>query len=277
MKIVAFSKSFQDWPIPQMCQRFREIGLDGVDLTVREKGSIEPKNVETELPVAVKAAHEAGIEIDFISTNINAVTAEAEKVLATASKQGIARFKMGYVVYRPFGTLVEQMDEARRQIEAVAKLGRKYGILACMHIHSGRCVPSHGTMLYQLLRDFPPDLVGAYVDTLHTVYEGGGEGWRQGLDLLKPWITLCAVKNFAYFAGEKDKTGQVQWKTKVVPIAEGISPLPLFVATLKEAGFKGTFSLHSEYKGSHSFKDLDTEACLAQTVVDLKHFKGLVK
>jgi len=276
MKIATFSKSFKDWSIPVMCHRFREIGVDGVDLTVRAKGHIEPQDATEQLPLAAKAALEAGVEILLLTTGIIEANEEAERLLATAGKLGITRIKLGYYRYKPFGTLVQQMDDVRRQLAGLAKLGRKHGVLPCVHIHSGSYIPSHGTMLYQLLKDFPPDEIGAYGDTLHMALEGGNDGWRQGLDLLAPWLVLVAVKNFAWYAGDRDQRGQVRWRNKLVPVADGISPIPEFVATLKKMDFKGDYSLHSEYQGSHSFEDMDAEACLKQTAVDLKFLKGLL-
>jgi sugar phosphate isomerase/epimerase len=276
MKIVAFSKSFQDWPIPVMCHRFREIGLDGLDLTVRRGGSIDPKAVAEQLPLAAKSALEAGVEIRILTTDITEPTPDAEKLLATAAKLGITRIKLGYYIYKPFGTLAKQIDEVRKKLAVLANFAKRYDVLPCVHIHSGTDIPSHGTMLYQLLHDLPPDRIGAYVDTLHMALEGGGDGWRQGLDLLAPWIALVAVKNFSWQVGIRDKQGQLRWKHQVVPVADGISPVPDFIATLKKIGFAGTYSLHSEYKGKGSFKDLDSEACLAQTAVDRKYLQSLV-
>ncbi len=276
MKFATFTKSFQDWPIPVVCHRFREIGLDGLDLTVRRKGHLEPENVAEELPLAVKAAQEAGVEILLLTTDITDPTPQAEKTLATAAQLGITRFKLGYYRYTEFGTIQKQLDDARRRITAVAEMARKYSILPCVHTHSGTFLPSHGTQLYQLIRDIPPREVGAYVDMLHMALEGGADGWRQGLDLLTPWLALVAVKNFAWQAGEREPSGMLRWHHRVVPVADGISPIPGFVSMLKQANFDGVFSLHSEYKGKHSFEDLDTEQCLTQTVADLKFLKQLM-
>ncbi len=275
MKFGAFTKSFQDWDISTVCRRFREIGLDGPDLTVRRRGHIEPVDVPAKLPVAARSALEAGAEILFITTDITDATPEAERTLATAAELGIDRFKLGYYRYKPFGNLVEQLDETRKRIDGVIEIAKKHGILPCVHVHSGTFLPSHGTQLYQLIRDYSPDEVGAYVDMLHMVLEGGADGWRQGLDLLAPWIALVAVKNFYWEKGERDELGQQRWNRKVVPIADGISPLPDYVKTLQKVGYDGIYSLHSEYKGSHSFEDLDTEGCLKQTAADLEFFQGL--
>ena len=268
-KIAAFTKSFQDWPISLVCQRFRSIGLDGLDLTVRQGGMIAPKNVEEQLPLAVKAALEAGVEITLLTTGITEPNEEAEELLATAAKQGITRIKLGYFRYKPFGTLRQQMDEVRRSLAALVKLCKRYQVLPCVHIHSGTDIPSHGTMLYELLRDFPPSDIGAYADTLHMALEGGGDGWRQGLDLLTPWLALVAVKNFDWKPTVRDAFGQQRWIHRVVPVADGVSPIPEFIATLRKANFRGDFSLHSEYRGRSSYEDLDAEGCLKQTAVDL--------
>ncbi|NLY00147.1 MAG: sugar phosphate isomerase/epimerase [Rhodopirellula sp.] len=276
MKFATFTKSFQDWPIAVVCHRFREIGLDGLDLTVRRGGHIEPENAAEQLPLAVKAAQEAGVEILLLTTDITEASPQAEKTLSTASQLGITHFKLGYYRYKAFGTIRQQLDEAKRQIGSVVAMAKKYSILPCVHIHSGTFIPSHGTQLYQLIEDIPPTEVGAYADMLHMALEGGGDGWRQGLDLLRPWLALVAVKNCAWQPAERDASGMLRWQTRVVPVADGISPIPSFVAALKQAEFDGVFSLHSEYKGGHSFQDLDTEQCLAQTVSDLKFLKQLM-
>ena len=216
-KIGAFTKSFQEWSIPRVCRSFVDVGLDGLDLTVRPGGHIEPDQVEQLLPQARAAAKEAGTEILFLTTGITDANAEAEKLLATAAESGIRKVKLGYYRYDQFGTLAKEMKAVRKRIEEVIRLASRYDVLPCIHIHSGRFIPSHGTMLYQLIRDISPEEVGAYVDPLHMAKEGGGEGWRQGLDLLGPWIALCSVKNCAWERAERDEEGQQRWKTLTVP------------------------------------------------------------
>ena len=131
-------------------------------------------------------------------------------------------------------------------------------------------------MLFQLLKDFSPEQVGAYVDPLHMTAEGGIDGWRQGLDLLAPWIALVSMKNFIWEKGDRDQSGQLQWHTRLVPLSEGICPMPKFVKAVQELGYNDVFSLHSEYKGRHSFQDMTTAECLQQTSVDLKFLKGIL-
>jgi len=276
-RIGGFTKSFQDLPISEVCRRFKQLGLDGLDLTVRPQGHIEPERAAQELPKAAAAAKQEGLEILFLTTAVTDADEAADRLLGAAAEQGIRRIKLGYYRYEPFGTLVGQLAEIRQRLAGVAQLAAKHQVLPCVHIHSGPYLPSHGTQLYELLRDFSPQQVGAYVDTGHMAVEGGGDGWRQGLDLLAPWIALVAVKNFAWETAGRDAHGQQRWRTKTVPIADGVCPLPEFLAALNKVGYAGIYSLHSEYKGSHSFQDMSTEECLQQTADDLKYLRSLLQ
>jgi sugar phosphate isomerase/epimerase len=276
VQVACFIKSFQDWPLERLCREFAELGLDGLDLTVRKGGSIDPADVDQQLPEAIETAHKQGLKVLLITSDITDPDARAERVLAAAAKHGINRIKLGYYIYKPFGTLAKQMDDVRRRLDAVAKLAARYDVLPCVHIHSGNDIPSHGTMLYQLIKDMSPERIGAYVDPLHMTLEGGGSGWLQGLDLLAPWIKLVAIKNFDWHKTQRDGLGQQRWATSIVPLDEGVAPLPDFIATLHKVGFNGTYSLHSEYKGKHSFRDMNTEECLKQTTADFAFFKRLL-
>ncbi|MBN2292868.1 MAG: sugar phosphate isomerase/epimerase [Pirellulales bacterium] len=272
-KIATFTESFQDRPVAEVCRLFKEIGLDGLDLTVRPGGHIHPDNVERELPAAVEAAHKHGVRILIVTSAISDVSDSAKKVFDTAGKLGIKYIRACCYRYQKLGSLRRELNDARDSIRRVADLADKYNVLPCIHPHSGSYIPSHGTILYELIRDIPPERIGVFADTMHMVLEGGADGWRQGLDLLAPWLALVAVKNFYWEKGHRDSKGQQRWRYKVCPIADGVSPIPEFINVLNQLDFKGVYSLKSEYTGSGSFKHLDSTACLKQTARDLASLK----
>jgi sugar phosphate isomerase/epimerase len=273
----AFTESFQSWPIPKVCEKFREIGLDGLDLTVRPGGHIQPENAAKELPGAVKAATDHGVRISMLSTAISDDDKTAESILASCGELNIDRVKLGYYRYAEFGTLLKQLDQIRAQVERVAKLAQKYKVLPCVHIHSGDTLPSGGVIAYLLLRDFQPGEVGAYVDPMHMTIEGGIDGWRQGLDLLSPWIAISSLKNCVWRAAGRDPSGQERFRPVKCPVADGIAPIPDYIAALRKLGYHGLFTLHSEYADSNSWKSLSVDECLAQTKADLTYVQGLLK
>jgi len=274
---VAFTESFQGWPIPKVCQRFKEIGLDGLDLTVRPGGHIDPAEVAKLLPEAAKAASDAGVRIAMLTTSITEADPQAEELIATAGGLGIDRIKLGYYRYTKFGTLAQEIDAAKQKLAGVAKLAARHGVLPCVHIHSGDTIPSGGAVAYLLLKDFSPRELGAYVDPMHMTVEGGNDGWRQGLDLLAPWIAISSLKNCVWQAGERDSHGAQQWSFKKCPLADGIARIPDYVARLAEIGYRGLFTLHSEYMDGGSWKQLSVEECLQQTKADLEFAKGLFR
>jgi sugar phosphate isomerase/epimerase len=274
--LAIFTKSFQDRPIPEVCRIFKRIGADGLDLTVRPGGHIDPKDVVKELPPAVQDARDAGLKVHFLTTSITEADETARTLLATAADLGIDRVKLGYFRYKKFGQMQQEIDAVKKRIEGIAKLAKKLGVLPCVHIHSGNFIPSHGTHLYELIKDFDPQQVGAYVDPQHMTKEGGVDGWRQGLDLLAPWIALSSMKNFVWEKTKRDERGQQRWRTINVPVADGIAPVPDFIASLHKLGYHGVISMHSEYKGGHSFKSLDTDGCIEQTAKDIQFVRQFV-
>jgi sugar phosphate isomerase/epimerase len=275
-EFVAFTESFQGWSIPEVCRRFKAIGLDGLDLTVRPGGHIEPADAARRLPEAVQAANDAGLRIAMLSTAIVEVDRQSEELLAAAGAAGIDRIKLGYYRYEKFGALKTRIDEVRRSLAGVAKLAVKHRVLPCLHIHSGDTIPSGGTLAYLLLKDFDPREIGAYVDPMHMTVEGGNDGWRQGLDLLAPWIAISSLKNCVWQAIERDKHGAQQWAFKKCPLADGIARIPDYIARLRELGYQGLFTLHSEYSDRGSWKVLNSEECLVQTQADLEFVRKLM-
>ena len=51
---------------------------------------------------------------------------------------------------------------------------------------------------------------------------------------------------------------------------------PEFFQRLKQIGFDGVVSLHSEYKGGHSFRRLKTTELLQQSAADLQYLKRAI-
>jgi len=265
-RVCVYTEHFQSLPVPEVCRLMAEMGVDGLDLTVRPGGHIKPAEVKTELPLAVRAAREQGLKIMMLTTAITAPGRVAEETLAACQGEGIDRIKLGYYRVGEFGSLARRLDEVRRQLESVVELAAKYKVLPCVHLHSGPTIPSSGLMLLDLIRRIPPERVGAYLDSYHMTITGGAGGWRQAIDLLTPWISLVALKNFQWHRGERDGIGQQRWRTDYCPLADGIAPIPEFVETVQKAGYRGFYTLHTEYRKP-------VKECLAMTKDDFAFLK----
>lgn len=276
MQFVLFTDNLADLTVPEACAAAHRTGFDGIDLTLRPGGHVLPEDAGTGLVEARRAADEAGVALPMISTGLTDVDSpHAEAIFAAAAHDGVRRLKLGYWDYHPFGTLAEQLDEARARLRRLARLGREYAVLPCVHCHSGRFLAAGGAQLYLLLRDFDPAEVGAYVDPMHMAIEGGLAGWEMGLDLLAPWVALVGVKDFRWVPGDPDPDGHRRWRWEYCPLGEGQAPLPEFFGYLKQLAYDGVVSLHSEYKGATSFRRLETPALLDQSAADLRYVRSL--
>jgi sugar phosphate isomerase/epimerase len=276
MPLVMFTKHLQEFPIAEASRRVKALGFDGLDLTVRPGGHVVPEQVGVELPKAVAAARAEGLSVPMISTAITgAGTPHAEATLAAAAHDDIRRIKLGYWSIPKGGTLQEAIDQARRELDGLEKLAETYHVTLGIHNHSGpgyvNCQP---TIIWTLVRDRDPNRIAAYFDAGHAVVEGGNGGWRQGFELLAPHVRMVAVKDFLW-KSEPGKT-KAQWHDLQTPLRDGIVPWSDFFERLSKTAFDGPISLHSEYQGRHSWRNLTTEELIEQTARDLAFVKTMI-
>lgn len=275
MQFVLFTDNIKDLSIREACRAAKKAGFDGLDLTLRPGGHVLPQNAGPGLAAAHEVADAEGFAIPMVSTGVNAPDAPFAEDIIAAAHYRIPAFKMGYWRYEPFGTLAKQFDEARRKLEGVVALAHRYHIKPCVHVHSGPIL-SNTPLIYLLLKDYSPNDVGAYLDTMHMSLEGGRSGWEMTLDLVAPWVALVAVKNYIVQPAPRDEHGQQRYHYKVAPLADGLAPLPQFFQRLKQIGYDGVVSLSSEYRGGDTWRPLKTPELIEQSAADLKHLRQIV-
>ena len=275
MKLVMFSKHLQELPLPKVADTLLDLGLQGVDLTVRPGGHIEPAEVETKLPQALDVFNDKGLDIGMLTTAIlDAREPHAEAIFATAAECGIGALKLGYYLCEHFGSFWSDFARTMVQLDGLEGLAADYGVSANLHIHCGPFVTATAQTVSMLLEDRDPRYVGAFVDSGHMAIEGGYGGWVQGLDMLAGRINLVALKAMGWTRDEQP--GAAAWRLMMVPLDQGIIDINLFLQHAKTSGFDGTVTFHSEYQGSHSFRDLSLPELIEQTRQDVAYVKGLL-
>lgn len=274
MQLAMFSKMLGVYPIEKAGEVIKELGFDGVDLTVRPGGHVLPEEVRQRLPEAVRALRELGLTVPMVTTGITTPEdPHAEDIFRSAAECGVTRLKLGYWRYAGFGQLRRQIAEVQGYLRGVEALAKRYGVWAGIHNHSGSYISALPAVVAELLKDRDPEAVGAYFDPGHATAEGGVDGWRMGLDLLAERIRLLAVKSFGWFR-ETLPSGEARWQPKLVPLSEGTVRWPEVFTLLRRSGFDGVVSVHSEYQGSHSWRDLTTEELIEQTRRDLAYLRA---
>lgn len=237
--ICVFSKHLQYLDYPALAAKCRELGLEGIDLTVRSGGHVLPERVEEDLPKAVEAIRAEGLEVPMITTRYKrASDAHCETVLKTASALDIPYFRIGDHSYDADRSLPAQMQEVAEDLKTLAALCAQYDMTAGYHNHSG--FNRVGAPLWDLYRIFEmvnSPRIGSNFDLGHTVVEGAYGDWDISTRLMAPQVKMVAVKDFV-FEGNRPK-----W----VPLGEGIVPVRDMLRHLHDADFTGPISLHFEY------------------------------
>jgi sugar phosphate isomerase/epimerase len=244
-KICIFSKHLQWLDYQEMARTAREIGFDGIDLTVRPGGHVEPQKVRDDLPKAVEAVRAAGLDVPTITT---AVTDPTDKltadILETASRAGIAFYRMGYYEYQDSKGIQQTLDEAKPMLRDLVEMNKQYKIAGTYQNHSGpQYVGACVWDLYYLIKDLDPRWIGSQFDIRHATVEGGTV-WPVHFRLLREYINTLVAKDFRW-ARVKGA-----WQPENCPLGEGMVDFPRFFKMLRSggpAGIADLFCLHLEY------------------------------
>ena len=278
MRYIMFSKHLQTMSVAEAGKTIKTLGFDGVELTVRPGGHVLPDNVEQDLPRAVEELRAAGLETPAIVVEIHNRQQEfSEAVCRAASKVGARELRTSSHRYRGFGEIREQIAAARKDAKELEALGREHGVRLCIHCHSGDFLSGQGGILAMITDETDPRYVGVSLDVGHLTTEGGKSGWRQSIDLMKERVGIVAVKSFGWFHEPDPKTSEKRWVPKLVPLEDGNVQWRFAFQLLLQAGWdadgKALVSVHSEYQGGGSWKNLDVPDLVEQTRKDFAYLK----
>ena len=241
LKFHLFSKHVQFLGYEEMSERIAEAGYDGVDLTVRKGGHVEPERVEQDLPRAVKAIRQSGLDSIVMATNVNDASSTLnQRVLQVAADQGISHYRMEYYSYLPDKSIPESIAHARKKMEELGELNHKLGIIGCYQNHAGTRMGSSPWELYSMLEDTDEKGIGVQYDIRHAMVDGG-LNWTKGLELVKPRIHSFVIKDFKW----SEKEGK--WSPENVPFDEGMVDWAAYFKIMKSYHLDVPVSVHMEY------------------------------
>lgn len=244
LKVAVFSKHLQFLAGEELAKAAADIGFDGIDLTVRKGGHIEPERVRQDLPPLVAIIRKHGLEAPMISTDIvDAATPFTEDILKTMADLGIRNYRFGGFQWAADQPYPAQLDAMRPRVAKLAALNARYRACAMYHTHSGAGVVGANIWdLYILMKDLDPNAVGINYDLAHATIEGGLGGWINSFKITGPHLRGMAVKDFEW---SKDAGGN--WRTEWKPLGEGMVRLPQFFGMVAAAHFSGPLQMHFEY------------------------------
>jgi len=209
IKIIGFTKPFQTASPSQTAEIIAEVGWDGIECPVRPNGQIEPERVEEELPKLVEALQGVGREVTMITTGIKELNPVAERVLRTASRLGIKRYRLAFWTYRGDEPIPNQVAEIRAAMRDLAALNKELGLTGAHQNHSGSAFFGAPVWdIHEVVKDYDPRHLGICFDIGHATIEGG-LSWPIEARLARPFYTAVFVKDFVW---KKDEKGwNIEW------------------------------------------------------------------
>jgi L-ribulose-5-phosphate 3-epimerase len=238
-----FSKHLPKLNYRELAHTLKQIGFDGVDLTVRAQGHVLPERVVEDLPRAAETIRGEGLAVAMITTGLTSASDPAARpTIETAGRLAVPFFKLGYWPYRDRDAIETRIGKVRREVTGLVALAKEHGVTAGFHNHSGMNVGAAVWDTREIIGDMDARSIGYYFDPCHAMAEGGEGGWRISLRMALERVKMVAIKDFYW----EKRAGK--WKMEMCPLGEGMVRWPEFFAMLAAAGFQGPISMHAEYE-----------------------------
>ncbi len=276
-KVCVFSKHLQWLGFQEMAQFVREVGFDGIDLTVRPGGHVEPEKAVNVLPEAVKIIREEGLEVPMMTSAVNDPDLPlSRRVLETAAGQGIEFYRPGYYQYIPEKKITETLGEVKVKMEGLARLNESIGIKGSYQNHAGNGYFGSSIWdLWSVLKDLSPVWTGSQFDLRHVMTEST-LSWKTDLRLVADYVNTLAVKDSRWETG---RNGELS--AEYCPLGQGFADYSKMLEILGKDSFNDPVSLHFEYPlggAEHGGRELSIsrEYVKAAMKRDLEHFREIL-
>jgi sugar phosphate isomerase/epimerase len=244
LKVAVFSKHLQFLQGNELARTAADLGFDGIDLTVRVGGHVEPARAAEDLPPLVSLIRQHALEVPMVTTDIvDAASPNAHTVLKTLGKLGIRYYRWGGFKYRDDQPLAGQFEGFRQRAAGLAALNAEYKVCAMYHTHSGvDLVGAPVWDIFQILENLDPNAVSINYDVGHATVEGGLGGWIDSFRLASARIRGVAFKDFLW-----QRNARGIWEPAWIPLGQGMVRFPKFLSLLSGTAFDGPVQLHFEY------------------------------
>ncbi|GEO09024.1 sugar phosphate isomerase/epimerase family protein [Segetibacter aerophilus] len=275
-KVSIFSKNLHWLNWNDMAVAVKEMGFDGMDLTVRPEGHVLPERVEEDLPKAVAAIRKQGLEVYMITTAITKASDQYSiPILKTAGALGIKNYRLGWFSYDKKASVADNIPNFKKQLQELAELNKKYKIHGDYQNHAGEYFGAAVVDLWMALKDLDAEWIGNQYDIRHATVEGS-HSWGVGFNLLQKYIKTINLKDFQW--AKKDG----KWVEENVPLGTGMVDFSKYFKILNESQFSGPVCLHYEYKLGGAENGAKTLTIPKDEVLqamkrDLTTFKNLYK
>jgi L-ribulose-5-phosphate 3-epimerase len=241
-----FSGNLQRLEYSDIAGIIRQMGFDGVDLTVRPGGHVEPRLSNVDLVRAIEEMRGPGLEVPVITTALTTpYDPTVLPVVAIAGHTQVSLFISGFV---RAGSAAWS-----REIPGLVAVGARYGMGVALHNHLSENSGEASWDPVEVVETLDPRWAGLYFDPIHH-----GANWEPDLKRYLPRLRVAAVKDFQI----------VDSQPKPCPLGQGVVDLSRYFSILAQAGFKGPLSLRMEYQPKDDIAAITADCAFARKKLD---------
>lgn len=232
-----FTKPWRNRSLAEIARHVSALGLAGVEIPIRPGFQVEPDNVKTQLPEAVKIFADHGLRITSVGGSTDPQLIEA------CGANGIPLVRVMPSIPEGENYLDAEarfIKEFKAAIPAVEGSGTRLGL----QNHEGRFISS-AIGMQRVLDHFDPKHLGAVWDPAHCSL--AGEIVPFALDILWSHLAMVNLKNSIYRRTTGPEAAEVGWKRYWTGGNMGLTSWSEVATELAQRGFAGNILLFNEY------------------------------
>jgi len=240
--VCLFSKPIDACTSEELVEIPARAGYNGIDLTFRKRGHIEPAAGSAALAAFVRIAEKAGLAVPMAATDIvSADDPQTEMIVKAMADNGIKNYRFGIFNYDKKRSIPENLDFFREQIEKLSELNERFGIRGELQNHAGAHFGSAVWDGYIVFKGIDNRYAGIQYDIRHAMAEGM-QSWDPSLRAICDRIGTICIKDFIW-----NKRPDGSFVPLTVPLGEGIVDFGRYFRVLDEFGIRCPISVHVEY------------------------------
>jgi L-ribulose-5-phosphate 3-epimerase len=236
-QILVFSQNLIQIEYPELGDIVKQMGFDGVDLTVRPGGHVEPRLANVDLVRAFEVMSGEGLDIPVITTAITTpMDRTAVPVIALAGMSGAKVFRTGTWPAGNNPNPQFRLAEVQRDFAGLMNIGRQYTISPLFHNEVGDNVGSAVADTQRILEPLDPTWSGYYFDVPNAAAQDAGN-YEAALRLMLPRLKAVTIQDFTWDKKQLTK----------VRLGDGAVDWSKFFQTLAQASYTGPVTLEIGY------------------------------
>ncbi len=247
--VCLFSGSVQGLEYSELPLIAQQLGFDGVDLTVRPGGHVEPRLSNVDLVRAIEEVRGPGLDVPVITTALTTASDPTMlPVVAIAGHTQVHLFIAGF--FRAAN------PNYKREIAGLIQVAARYGMATALHNYTSEDVGETAWDPVELAGAFDPRWTFLYFDPIHA-----RENWEAELKRHLPKLRVVAIKDFQ----------MVEGKAKPCPLGQGIVDWAKFFGILADAKYYGPLSLRMSYKPKDEPGSLKKDCAFAHKAINIAY------